>query len=117
MMAKVELSLSAATLDQQNYAENDQLIAYTKQSPDGANIILVVVNLDPVQTQSGWVHLPLRELGIDPGMSFLAHDLVNERTATWTGEWNFVELDPAVMPAHIFRIERRQREHDVGDYS
>ncbi|HEX6134934.1 MAG TPA: alpha-1,4-glucan--maltose-1-phosphate maltosyltransferase [Longimicrobiales bacterium] len=105
----------------------DQLIAYTKSSaaapvaptgraiyryehatppPPGPenNVILVVVNLDPVNRHSGWVGLPLAQLGIDPARSYLVHDLIGDARYTWDGEWNFIELDPAVVPAHIFRI-------------
>ena len=47
--------------------DNEQLICYAKFSEDGANIILMVVNLDPHHTQGGWLELPLGELGLDPG--------------------------------------------------
>ena len=38
--------------------DNDQMIAYGKATPDLSNLILVVVNLDPYHTQSGWVRVP-----------------------------------------------------------
>ena len=37
--------------------DNEQLICYCKVTDDLANVILVVVNLDPHHTQSGWVDL------------------------------------------------------------
>ena len=43
--------------------DNEQLIAYTKESEDRSNLILTIVNLDPRFTQSGFVTLPLGELG------------------------------------------------------
>jgi hypothetical protein len=34
-------------------------------------------------------------------------DILNDRRFTWrTDSWNFVELDPAVTPAHILRLPR-----------
>ena len=39
--------------------DNQQLICYSKHTQDHANMILVVVNLDPHHTQSGWLELPL----------------------------------------------------------
>jgi starch synthase (maltosyl-transferring) len=99
-----------------NYADHDQLIAYTKQSPDGSNLILVIVNLDPRNRHGGWVHLPLAELGVDHTTSYLVHDLLNGARYTWHGEWNFVQLDPLVMPAHVFRIERIRTERDLETY-
>ena len=47
--------------------ENDQLICYSKESEDRSNLILTVVNLDPHHTQSGFVTLPLEELGDSVG--------------------------------------------------
>jgi hypothetical protein len=31
-------------------------------------------------------------------------DLLSDKTYSWRGEWNYVELNPAVCPAHIFRL-------------
>src|SRR5438128_6062824 len=58
--------------------DNEHLIAYSKSTPDGANAVVVVVNLDPQHTQSGWVGLPLRELGLEPGRAYQVHDLLTE---------------------------------------
>lgn len=77
--------------------------------------MLVVVNLDP-NAQSGWVQLPLEELGLDPATPYRAHDLLSDTRYTWTGEWNFVQLDPAATPAHIFPIERPRDERDFDYY-
>ena len=43
--------------------ENDQLIAYSKQTPDAKNVIVTIVNLDSVWTQSGFIELPLEDAG------------------------------------------------------
>ena len=99
-----------------NYVPNDQLIAYTKQSPDGRNVVLVVVNLDPVHVQSGWLRLPLADLGIGEGDRFYVHDMLSETRYAWAGEWNFVQLDPAQMPVHVFRLERPRDERSFDYY-
>jgi starch synthase (maltosyl-transferring) len=96
--------------------DNDQLICYSKQTEDLANIIVVVVNLDPHHKHSGWLELPLQTLGIDPQQPFQVHDLLSDARYLWHGNRNYVELDPRVVPAHIFRLRRRIRtEHDF-DY-
>jgi starch synthase (maltosyl-transferring) len=82
--------------------QNEQLIAYSKQHE--RNFVLTVTNLDLQFPQSGWVQLPLAELGLDPQQPFLVEDLLNEKSYEWHGEWNYVELNPQVTPAHIFRI-------------
>ena len=44
------------------------------------------------------------------------HDLLGGARYEWHGARNYVELDPFVVPAHIFRVRRRVRtEHDF-DY-
>jgi starch synthase (maltosyl-transferring) len=99
-----------------NYAANDQVIAYIKRSPDGQNTILVVINLDPLYTQPGWVQLPLEELDLAAESPFLAHDLLNDQRSTWNGEWHFMELDPAQMPVRIFRIQNLHTERNFDYY-
>ena len=96
--------------------DNDQLTCYSKQTEDLSNIIVIVVNLDPHHKHSGWLELPLETLGIDPRQPFQVHDLLNDARYLWQGNRNYVELDPRVVPAHIFRLRRRIRtEHDF-DY-
>ena len=99
-----------------NYVENEQLIAYTKESPDGSNIVLTIVNLDPVNVHSGWVQLPLADFGIRATDSYLVHDLLTDTRHSWVGEWNYVSLDPAAMPAHVLRIERMPTERNFETY-
>ncbi len=87
-------------------SENDQLICYSKHTPDFRNVIVVVVNLDPHNVQAGIVDLQIHELGLDPGRPFLVHDLLTGASYTWHGWRNYVELDPQLIPAHIFRVEQ-----------
>jgi starch synthase (maltosyl-transferring) len=68
-----------------------------------ANIILVVVNLDPNYTQAGFTQLDLEALGIDPDQPFQVHDLLTGAHYIWNGPRNYVELNPHRMPAHVFR--------------
>lgn len=103
------------TLDFQRI-DNDQLICYTKRSLDGINLVLVVVNLDPHYKQSGFVDLPLDKLGIDPSRPFQAHDLLTGARYLWSGPRNYVELDPASIPAHLFVIRRHIRSEVDFDY-
>ncbi|MEW6386213.1 MAG: alpha-1,4-glucan--maltose-1-phosphate maltosyltransferase [Thermodesulfobacteriota bacterium] len=95
---------------------NDQLLCYSKCSEDLANTILVVVNLDPHHTQGGWLELPLRELGLDPNQPYQVHDLLGEARFLWHGPRNYVELDPRMAPAYIFRVRRRVRTERDFDY-
>jgi starch synthase (maltosyl-transferring) len=92
-----------------HHVDNDDLICYSKHTDDLDNIILVVVNLHHTFTHSGWVELPLEELGLRAREPYQVHDLLNDARYVWNGPKNYVELNPHVSPAHIFRINRRFR--------
>jgi starch synthase (maltosyl-transferring) len=95
---------------------NDQMIAYSKTTDDGSNLILTVVNTDPYNTQSGWLELPLDDLGIDESQPYQVHDLLGGGRYLWHGAHNFVQLDPHAVPGHIFVIRRRVRTERDFDY-
>jgi starch synthase (maltosyl-transferring) len=84
--------------------QNDQLICYSKRTPDKRNVIITVVNLDPVSPQSGFVELPLEELGIDARRPYQMLDLLTGEKFPWQGPSNYVELRPHEMPAHILKV-------------
>ena len=96
--------------------DNDQLLCFSKRSPDGSNLIVVVINLDPHHRQSGFVDLPLDQLGIEADRPYQAHDLLTGARYPWTGRRNYVELDPFSVPGHIFKIRRRLRTESDFDY-
>jgi starch synthase (maltosyl-transferring) len=96
--------------------ENDALIAYSKHTADGSDIVLAVVSLDPHHVQSGWVDLPLAALGIDADHPYQVHDLLDGDTYVWQGPRNYVELDPERVPAHLFHIRRRLRSEQDFEY-
>jgi starch synthase (maltosyl-transferring) len=96
--------------------DNDQLIAYLKGEPGSDNLILTVVNLDPHQTQSGWVDLDLSALKFDAEQPYQVHDLLSDQRYIWRGRYNYVLLDPQRSPAHVFRLRRRLRSERDFDY-
>lgn len=96
--------------------ENNQLLYFAKFNEQGNDAILVVINIDPHYTQSGWVKIPLEELGIKPDQSFLAHDLLGGGQYIWQGEYNYVELNPQILPAHIIRIKKHLKTENQFDY-
>ena len=76
--------------------------------PEGSDghddVVLFVVNLDPVHTQSGWTALDLPALGFAPDAPIVVHDLLTESRYDWGGPHNFVALDPATVPADVFSV-------------
>ncbi len=96
--------------------DHDQLIAYSKSTPDLDNIVLTVVNLDPHHTHEGRLELPLEELGLDVRQTYQMHDLLSDVRYLWSGPENTIRLDPHVSPAQVFRIRRRVRTERDFDY-
>lgn len=96
--------------------ENNQLLYFAKFNDEENDAILVVINLDPNYTQSGWIKVPLYELGISEEQTFLAHDLLGGGQYIWQGEYNYVELNPHILPAHIIKIKRHLKKEDQFDY-
>ncbi len=96
--------------------DNDALLSYGKATDDFSNIILIVVNLDPFHTQSGWVRFPLKEFGMGSDQPYLVHDLISDDKYIWQGERNYVELNPHILPARIFKIRKRLKRETDFDY-
>lgn len=100
--------------------DNEQLICYSKTTEDQssrmANLIIVAVNLDSRHRQSGWARLDLDPLGLEPGRTYQLHDLVSDSRFLWQGPRLYLELDPAVVPAHVFRLRRHVRREEQFDY-
>jgi starch synthase (maltosyl-transferring) len=96
--------------------DNEALIAYTKTGGEPAESVLAVVNLDPHHVQSGWLTLDLAALGLPTDVPFQAHDLLSGARYLWKGSRNYVQLDPARAPCHIFRVRRRVRTERDFDY-
>ncbi|MGQ9571877.1 MAG: alpha-1,4-glucan--maltose-1-phosphate maltosyltransferase [Dehalococcoidia bacterium] len=99
-----------------HHVDNDQLICYSKQTEDLRNVTLIVVNLDPRYTQSGWVELSLESLGLDSHQPYQVHDLLTDARYLWQGPRNYVELNPHVVPAHIFRVQPGVRREENFEY-
>jgi starch synthase (maltosyl-transferring) len=95
---------------------NDNLLAYTKATEDGTDVILVVINLDPYHVQSGWVELPAEDFLDRPDRSYQMHDLLTGARFIWHGRRNYVELDPHYSPAHVFQLRRHVRTERDFDY-
>jgi starch synthase (maltosyl-transferring) len=85
---------------------SDQIICYIKTDPMTNNKLIVAVNLDFWNTHSASVRIPESLLGITPGSPYRVQDLLSGDEYHWQGEWQYVELNPYLMPAHIFRIEQ-----------
>jgi starch synthase (maltosyl-transferring) len=85
--------------------DNDQIIAYSKTSPDGSDRILTIVNLDPHHMQHGHIDVP------DAGGSddlFEARDLLDDARYVWRRGLNYVRFDPDIRQGHILWLPTRR---------
>jgi len=85
---------------------NEQLICFAKRDPDTGNFIIVAVNLDVTNTQGAHIRIPFEKLGLHIPQQYTVHDLLSGEKYRWQGEWNYVQLNPYLMPAHIFSVEQ-----------
>ncbi|MEZ4599238.1 MAG: alpha-1,4-glucan--maltose-1-phosphate maltosyltransferase [Syntrophotaleaceae bacterium] len=97
-------------------SDNDNIICYLKSDRTSGNHILTMVNMDPFNSQSGSVRVPVNALGIEEGHPFLVDDLLSESKNIWHTAWNQVELDPQDLPARVCRLYPRLRREQNFDY-
>ncbi|MGA9144889.1 MAG: alpha-1,4-glucan--maltose-1-phosphate maltosyltransferase [Candidatus Acidiferrales bacterium] len=96
--------------------DNPALLCYSKATEDLSDVIVVIVNLDCIHPQTGWVDLDLGSIGLDADQAFQAHDLLGDGQYLWQGPRNYVELTPESLPAHILRVRRWVRTERDFDY-
>jgi starch synthase (maltosyl-transferring) len=82
---------------------NEHIICYSKTDKPSGDRIIVVVNLDPFHTQSGYVHIPTEPSG--KAQPFEVYDLLSGARYQWQCNWNYVSLNPYEMPAHLFSTQ------------
>jgi starch synthase (maltosyl-transferring) len=92
-----------------HYPDRPEILCFSKSVPAGSpaapygDTVIVVVNLDPHQAREATVWLDSQALGIDAAAGFGVTDQLTGAQHRW-GQGNYVRLDPAVMPAHIFTV-------------
>ena len=100
-------ALHSATNITFHQSENEQLLCYRRSTPDGANDLVIIVNLDPGRAQEAMVHVPVDALGLGADETFDVDDLLSGARYTWRGVRNYVRLDPQEQVAHVLRVVRR----------
>jgi starch synthase (maltosyl-transferring) len=85
---------------------NEQIICYIKTDEATQNNLVITVNLDAFNTQGAHVKIPLAKMGIGYHEPYRVTDLLSGSVYQWLGDYNYVELNPQQMPAHIFKVEK-----------
>jgi starch synthase (maltosyl-transferring) len=83
---------------------SDSIIAYSKVSEDGSDVVLVVANLDPWHAHECTLELDLEALGLSADQPFEAYDEMTRQSFTWRGPEPFVRLDPYDEVAHVLHL-------------
>jgi starch synthase (maltosyl-transferring) len=86
-----------------HYVDQPGLLCFSKRSSRDADTVLAVVNLDPHQPREATVWLDMSALGADDRSQFVVTDELTGESYRW-GQVNYVRLDPATAPAHIFTV-------------
>ena len=64
-------------------SDNPNVMAYSKTSDDGSDVVLVVVTLSPYTIEESVLHLDLAALGLPPDARFEVHDELSGETYSW----------------------------------
>ncbi|MCY0096930.1 alpha-1,4-glucan--maltose-1-phosphate maltosyltransferase [Hoeflea ulvae] len=84
-------------------AHNDNIIWYGKASPDGDELIMVMVNLDPHHAQECHFEVPLWEFGLPDTAGISVEDLVLGHRFDWHGKIQWIRITPD-LPYRIWRL-------------
>jgi starch synthase (maltosyl-transferring) len=77
---------------------------YEKSTPDRSNVVIVAVNLDPVNAQEASTEIPFYRWNVPDHGQLAVTDLVPGRRQTWAGKWQRFSLDPN-FPFALWRVE------------
>jgi starch synthase (maltosyl-transferring) len=87
---------------------NDSMLCFSRSDDAGSDVLLVIVNLDPVNAREAMTWLDLDALGLLDDRPFEAHDELTDTTYIWNGPANYVRLDPSVgQAAHVLHLRPR----------
>jgi starch synthase (maltosyl-transferring) len=86
-----------------HHVDQPELLCFSKRSAADADTVLTVVNLDPHQPREATVWLDMPALGVEYRSQLVVTDELSGESYRW-GQANYVRLDPATAPAHIFTV-------------
>jgi len=86
-------------------AYHDDVLYYGKLAPQGGEMVLCAVNLNPDRpAHHVSIEVPLWAFGLADDSAVEVEDLFSGGRWFWYGKWQQVTLDPAINPAAIWRI-------------
>jgi starch synthase (maltosyl-transferring) len=91
-----------------HHITDESMLCVSRATPDKDDVVLLIVNLDPRHPREAATWLDLAALGVTADRPFEVYDELGGGTYFWQGPTNYVRLDPAQQPAHIFHVRRQQ---------
>ncbi|MFN3548394.1 MAG: alpha-1,4-glucan--maltose-1-phosphate maltosyltransferase [Mesorhizobium sp.] len=85
-------------------ASSENVLYYSKGSPESGSYLLFHVNLDPHHGQDFEFEVPLWEFGLPDDGAVEVQDLVNGNTFAWHGKNHRLTLDPQARPYAVWRL-------------
>jgi starch synthase (maltosyl-transferring) len=87
-----------------HHSDNTNVIAYSKTSDDGSDVVLMVCTLAPDDVVETTLRLDLDALGLPADHPYEAYDELTRQSFTWWGASPYVKLEPWTTPAHILHL-------------
>ena len=87
-----------------HHSDNPLILAYSKVSDDGSDVVLVVISLDPYHMQHTSLALDLEAMGLPSDRPYAAHDELSGETYEWAGPNPYVRFEPWGRVAHILHL-------------
>ncbi len=88
-------------------ADNESVLVFSRADDAREDVLLVVLNLDPFNAHEATVWLDLGALGLHDNQYYEVHDELSGASWVWHGAGNYVRIDPAVQPGHVFHVRPR----------
>jgi starch synthase (maltosyl-transferring) len=95
--------------------DNPEVVAFSKSSDDGSDVVLVVVTLDPYASREATVGLDLEALGLPSDRPYEVLDELAGERHVWQGPDVYVRLDPWARVAHVFDLHPARQPVAGGD--
>lgn len=89
---------------------NDSIIYYGKPAPDGQEMILVMVLLDPHHSHEAGFEVPLWDFGLPDDGALDVEDLATGERYVWHGKNHHIRMNPA-QPYRLWRVEPARSRH------
>lgn len=83
---------------------NENVLSYSKGTPQSGSYLLFHVNLDPHHAQTFQFEVPLWEFDLPDDGAVEVQDLVNGNSFAWIGKTHTLTLDPQARPYAVWRL-------------